>query len=428
MHPLMQLSNKKNVGIYSACTGNELVIEAVLRKAKDTNTYALIESTSNQVNQYGGYTGMKPENYRNFVYDIAKQVDFPQEKIILGGDHLGPLIWTNIDAEEAMAKAEQLVYDYVFAGFSKIHLDTSMKLKGDEDLADELIATRSMVLAKACEKAYQDLKKINKNAVYPVFIVGSEVPIPGGSQEEEAISITSTQALSDTYETFKRIFIENGVDQTFDNIISIVVQPGVEFGDAEIERYDRNAAKPLVSYLKTNYESLTFEGHSTDYQTKEDMKKMVEDSIAILKVGPGLTFALREALFNLEQVEIALHLKDASNFSNVLDEEMKNTPNNWIKHYHGTEQELEQKRKYSFSDRSRYYLSEPRVKESQKRLLDNFKDREIPINILSQFFPKQYTEVINGKLSNDAKDIIMRHVEYVIEDYLFATNQEALNK
>lgn len=426
MHPLKQLSNKRKVGIYSACTGNELVIEAVLKKAKKSNTYALIESTSNQVNQYGGYTGMTPSDYRDFVFQIADKIGLQRDRIILGGDHLGPLLWTELDEENAMKKAEKLVCDYILAGFTKIHLDTSMKLRDDTDLSDELIARRSMRLAKSCEQAYEELKKINSEAIFPVFIVGSEVPIPGGAQEEETIVVTTTDALKKTYETFKTIFNENGVEKTFNNIISVVVQPGVEFGDSEIERYDQKESKKLIDYLRENYETLTFEGHSTDYQTREDMRAMVNDGIAILKVGPGLTFALREALFNLELTEKAMNIESSSNFSEILDEHMLANPIFWLKHYHGTAEELAQKRKYSFSDRSRYYLNEKEVETSINKLLNNFDDNPIPINILSQFFPLQYREVINGKLSNNGRDIVQRHVEYTIDDYLFATEQELL--
>ena len=85
----------EKVGFYSACSANELVLEAVLEQAAESGTEALIEATANQVNQFGGYTGMKPADFVEFVYGIAKKCDFPTERIILGGDHLGPLAWQN---------------------------------------------------------------------------------------------------------------------------------------------------------------------------------------------------------------------------------------------------------------------------------------------------------------------------------------------
>lgn len=427
MHPLKQLSNKNNLGIYAACSGNNIVIEAVLKRAKETSMRVLIESTSNQVNQYGGYTGMRPADFREFVYNIADSVGYDKTKIVLAGDHLGPLIWTDIEPEVAMQKAEELVYEYVLAGFTKIHLDTSMKLKGDDSLSDLTIAKRSMRLAIKAEEAFEELVKTNPEAVFPVFVVGSEVPIPGGSQEEEeSVSVTSTVAFKDTVDTFEKVFLEAGLDKTFNNIIAVVVQPGVEFGDEEILRYDREKAQELTQFLKSNYSTLVFEGHSSDYQTREAMKEMVEDGISILKVGPGLTFALREALFSLSFIENEMFPNNKSDFVNLLDEAMLEDPSQWKKHYHGDENAQRQKRKYSFSDRARYYLGKELVENSIIKLIQNFDNKEIPLNLISQYFPKQYLEIIEGKLSSKAYDLVLRHIEYVIDDYTYATKQASL--
>ena len=61
-------------GIPSFCTASDLVIEACLKQAIRFDDYVLIEATANQVNQFGGYTGMKPADYRDFVYKIADEV------------------------------------------------------------------------------------------------------------------------------------------------------------------------------------------------------------------------------------------------------------------------------------------------------------------------------------------------------------------
>jgi len=46
-----------------------------------------------------------------------------------------------------------------------------------------------------------------------------------------------------------------------------------------------------------------YEAHSTDDQTAAALRQMVCDHFAILKVGPWLTFAFREAVFALAAVE-----------------------------------------------------------------------------------------------------------------------------
>ena len=147
----------KAVGIFSACSANSFVIEAVLKKGLEDNSCVLIESTANQCDQFGGYTGMKPIDFKNYVYEIADKLGFDKNKIFLGGDHLGPLTWTSLNEKEAMANSEVLIDAYVSAGFTKIHVDTSMKVADDDPntrLSDETIARRGATLAKVCEEAY----------------------------------------------------------------------------------------------------------------------------------------------------------------------------------------------------------------------------------------------------------------------------------
>ena len=239
----------KFVGIPSFCTANDLVIEACLKQAKRFDDYVLIEATANQVNQFGGYTGMKPADYRDFVYRIADDAGFPREKIILGGDHLGPLTWVDEPEKDAMEKAVTLVKLFVAAGYKKIHLDTSMRVGDDprdEDLSDETIARRGAILYEACEEAYQELLKENPDEQRPAFIIGSEVPIPGGAQEvEDSLSVTKPEAVAKTLKTYEEQFEKRGIKDAFKNIIGIVVQPGVEFGDADFFRYDRAEASPV---------------------------------------------------------------------------------------------------------------------------------------------------------------------------------------
>lgn len=197
---------------------------------------------------------MKPADFREFVYELAEKVDLPRERIILGGDHLGPLTWTEYEEEKALSLATQLVYDYVRAGFTKIHLDTSMRLANDSTekrLSDEVIARRSAQLAQASLQAFADLQEENPDAVFPAFIIGSEVPIPGGAQEkEDSVAVTSVDDFKTTYQVFKETFKIYDVEKVFDAVIAVVVQPGVEFGDDDIVEYDREKAYGLTRTLK----------------------------------------------------------------------------------------------------------------------------------------------------------------------------------
>lgn len=435
MHPLLKIVKYKNehqaVGIYSACTANELALIACLRAAKASNSVLLIEATANQVDQYGGYTGMKPIDFYNFIKELADKEEFPMDKIILGGDHLGPLTFNHMEEEQAMAEADVLVREFVLAGFTKIHLDTSMKVASDDKdapLATEVIARRGARLAKICEEAFKELKAKNPNALHPVYVIGSEVPIPGGAQEEEEeLQVTTVADLDATIATFKAEFDKLNLDEAWKHVIAVVVQPGVEFGDTTVHEYNREKAKKLMAHLD-NYPNLVFEGHSTDYQTKYKLREMVEDSVGILKVGPGLTFALREGLFALANIEKALiPIEQQSHLIEVIEEEMMKEPKKWQKHYHGNEIELAFKRKYSFSDRIRYYLPHKEIEIAIEKLFDNLTKHEIPFSLLSQYMPIQYTKVREGKLKLCPRELAIDRVVNCVDEYLFATHQEKLN-
>ena len=301
---------KRNMGIHcgipSFCTANSLVIEACLQQGKRFGDDILIEGTANQVNQFGGYTGMTPEDFKQHIFELADKVGFPKERIILGGDHLGPLTWFQEPEETAMKKAEDLVRSYVLAGYKKIHLDTSMRLGDDsktEPLSVRTIARRGARLYKVCEEAYQELLKKNPKELRPSYIVGSEVPIPGGEQEtEDQVAITKPEDLHDTIRIYKEEFERVGMGDLFPTIVGIVVQPGVEFGDENLVRYNRTETVALSQAI-SEYPGIVLEGHSTDYQSPKQLKEMVEDGVAILKVGPALTFAAREGLFALSYIE-----------------------------------------------------------------------------------------------------------------------------
>ena len=422
----------KAVGIYSACSANSFVIEAVLKKGLEDNSCVLIESTANQCDQFGGYTGMKPIDFKNYVYEIADKLGFDKNKIFLGGDHLGPLTWTSLNEKEAMANSEVLIDAYVSAGFTKIHVDTSMKVADDDPnvrLSDETIARRGVHLVKVAENAYKKLLETNPDAVEPVYIVGSEVPIPGGSQAavDEGVQVTKVEDFAATMNTFKDTFEKEGISDVWDRVLGIVVQPGVEEKDSGCTEYDRSKAVELAKAIRT-IPDLVFEGHSTDYQTKIKLREMVEDGVAILKVGPGLTFAAREGLYALSFIEdeaCKTNGMTPSNFREVLDAEMLKNDKHWKKHYHGTDAEIALKRKYSFSDRSRYYYTTDAVKAAIDTLLDNLKDG-CPLNLLSQFMPIQYTKVREGVLKNDPKELVLDRIGNTIDEYLYATHQKDL--
>ena len=424
----------KNVGIYSVCSANGYVIEAALKRGLSDNSCVLIESTANQCDQNGGYTGMKPADFKKYVLDIAEKNGFDQNRIFLGGDHLGPLTFAYKDEPEAMADAEELIRHYVGAGFTKIHIDTSMKVNSDAPdirLSDEIIAGRGARLAQVAEDTYRQVLEKDPDAVPPVYIIGSEVPIPGGAvgSEDNGVQVTKVEDFKNTVAAFEKAFRDAGLGQdVWDRVIGVVVQPGVEEKDSGCTEYDREKAKDLMASIK-EFPGLVFEGHSTDYQTKIKLRELVEDGVGILKVGPGLTFAMREAMFALENIEKELLFgtnTEPSKFAETLDAEMLKNDRNWRKHYQGTELELRLKRKYSFSDRCRYYMPVPEVEKAAERMLYNLRTTGIPLNLLSQFMPIQYTKVREGLLENEPEALIEDRITNTIDEYLYATHQREI--
>jgi D-tagatose-1,6-bisphosphate aldolase subunit GatZ/KbaZ len=437
IHPMKEILNKykngESVGIFSVCCSNKYVVEAAMEKLLDKNTPLLVEATANQVDQFGGYTGMKPKDYVEYIYEIAKEIGFPRERIILGGDHLGPLTWKNIDPKEAMENAKTLIREYVLAGFTKIHIDTSMPLKGDMETGlfnDNLIAGRASILCKVAEEAYLELKKKDNNVLHPVYVIGSEVPIPGGAQveeEEEGPKVTSSEGFKNTVETFKLAFESLGLADAWHYVIGVVVQPGVEFSSDYVWEYNREEAKELINSLN-NYPGLIFEAHSTDYQTPKALREMVEDGFVILKVGPALTFGFREGIFALSHIENEL-LKynsnvEISNFIEILDFSMIKEPKDWINHYSGEGSKMKLERKYSLSDRARYYIPKDEVNFALERLLNNLEEVEIPMTLISQYMHEQYKKIREGTLEPKAEALLKDRIGEYIDDYLFAVEGE----
>lgn len=420
---------KRNMGIHcgipSFCTANGMVIEACLQQGKRFGDDILIEATSNQVNQFGGYTGMKPVDFKKYVLKIAKKVSFPQDRIIFGGDHLGPLVWCKEPEKDAMKKAEDLVKSYVLAGYKKIHLDTSMRLGDDsktEKLSTQTIARRGARLFKVCEEAYQQLLKNNPDEMRPSYVIGSEVPIPGGElAEQDQIAITRPEDLDETIRIYREEFEKLGLLKLFSSIVAVVVQPGVEFGDENLVRYNRSKTVELSEKIK-EYPGMVLEGHSTDYQSPKQLKEMVEDGIAILKVGPALTFAFREGLFALSAIEKELFpASKCAKVPEAIEKAMLDNPKYWEPYYKGTTEEKHLKRRYSLSDRCRYYYADTNIQNAIKKLFENVDSVHIPRGLLRQYLPVQYIKIRDGKLSSKAEELVKDKIIETVEEYNYAT-------
>lgn len=404
----------RNVGLYSVCCSNELVLRAAMDVAHRHGTLLLIEATSNQVDQFGGYTGMTPPQYRDYVLALAREEGFPADRLVLGGDHLGPNAWQKRPSEEAMAHARVLIEAYVAAGFHKIHLDCSMSCADDPTpLPDATVAARSAELARIAERTAAE-----HGLPPPVYVIGTEVPVPGGEASlAGGLAVTTPQAAEQTLAIHRQAFATPDLAAAWERVIAMVVQPGVDFDHSSVHDYDPVAAEALADFLERQ-PRIVFEAHSTDYQREDGLHALVRDHFAILKVGPAATFAYREALFALAAIEAELlPSEQCSELPQVLERCMLDNPKHWQQHYHGDERDLHLLRLYALSDRCRYYWGEPALAAAVQRLFDNLRAHAPPAFLLSQYLPEQYRAVRAGTLANTPEALVRHRIGLCLDEY-----------
>jgi D-tagatose-1,6-bisphosphate aldolase subunit GatZ/KbaZ len=411
-HLLQENRAGKWKGIYSVCSANRLVLEAAFAQAAHDRSPLLIEATCNQVNQDGGYTGLTPAQFRDYVYAIAQDVRFPTERVILGGDHLGPNPWRTQSAEVAMEKASAMVSAYAAAGFSKIHLDASMACRNDPRvLANEVIAERA---AQLCEVAESTTRAF---ASQPVYVIGTEVPTPGGAQEEMEIEVTSTGSLQETLDVHSRAFSRRNLSSAWKRIIGVVVQPGVEFGNETVADYIPEKASNLSKSI-LQHEGIVFEAHSTDYQTAESLQQLVNGHFGILKVGPELTFMMREAIFGLARIEQEwIAGKEPSNIRAIIERVMIENPGNWKAYYHGEEHPVRVARAYSLSDRIRYYWPNAEISKALALLIQNLEQNPAPLPLVAQYLPRQAEAIRARSIRNNPTAMIHHKIRESLTRY-----------
>lgn len=406
---LIELLEKR--GIPSLCTAHPDVLPTAL--SQPAVPRLLIESTCNQVNQFGGYTGMTPQDFVDYVTGLAREENFPLDRVILGGDHLGPNVWQNEPAELAMHKSVDLVQAYVRAGYRKIHIDCSMRLRDDPPgpLSPRTIAERATQLIQAAEGV------ANRPLEY---VVGTEVPVPGGATEhEESVSVTKVPDVEETISLHKNALESRGLTSIWQNVLAVVVQPGVEFGDDFVFHYNSDAAEKLSDFIRT--QSIHYEAHSTDYQTLDALGSLVRDGFRILKVGPELTFAYREAMFSLSRMEEELLPEgQRADLIQALDQAMLADPQYWGKYYTGDEDQRRFKRKYSLSDRIRYYWSKPEVSQAAEKLMHNLTQAAMPLPLISQFMPIELEYCEANEMPLTPINLMRARVLRVLERYNFA--------
>jgi D-tagatose-1,6-bisphosphate aldolase subunit GatZ/KbaZ len=345
------------------------------------------------------------------------------DRLILGGDHLGPHPWRRRPAAEAMARARELVRQCVRAGYAKLHLDASMRLGDDPGApgglpSPETVSERAADLCAAAEEARRDAPA---DAPLPLYVIGTDVPPPGGETgEAEPPPATTPDDLERTLDLARRAFDARGLEDAWPRVVAVVVQPGVDFTSTRVFDYDRERARPLRVALARRG-SLVFEAHSTDYQAEAALRALVEDRFGVLKVGPALTFALRRTILGLEAVErewlggrrgtVLCGVRDA------LEAAMDADPRHWRDHHAHDGEDLRALRAFGYADRVRYYWPSPAVQAAVGRLFASLRASPPPLPLLAQHLPREHDAVRAGEAEPSPEGLVRHAVSEALRPY-----------
>ncbi len=372
----------QNKAAPSFCTSNIEVLKIIILYCKRKKLPCLVESTSNQVNQYGGYSGKTPQEFYNDIKKILKQNNFSFKNFYMGGDHLGPLPWKKKNKKTAMNNSVQLINKCLDSNYSKIHVDTSIKCINDKIINHSIIFDRTKYILQN-SKLKKKLSKI-------FLIIGTEVPL-SGSNEKGKIKLTQKNQINLEVKKFRdllRTLYKKKLK------FGLVVEPGMRFMHNSIQRPNFTNFKPKRKISKKN--NFVYEAHSTDYQPLNVLIKLVKNNFKFLKVGPELTYNYSRSLFAMEKIE-KKYLKN--NFSKIKDNIMTTMLKDkkyWKEYYSGNNQKIKKLILNSKLDRMRYYLNKHKIRISIIKLKKN-------INSLSSEKIKKYFLFKENKTLFDKK-------------------------
>ena len=245
---------------------------------------------------------------------------------------------------------------------------------------------------------------------------GSEVPVPGGETGRHAtLAVTTPEAARRTLDLHRTAFAARGLDDAFGRVVGLVTQPGVDFGNDQIIGYQRAPAAGLAASAVALGGPL-FEAHSTDYQTVGALGHLVRDHFAILKVGPELTFAYRQAVMALERLEALMGLAP-SGVTDALLAAMRARPADWRAYVEDGPRETTLML-FGLSDRLRYYWPDAAVQQAQARLFAALRQARPEPGLVAQVTGGLVAATDPASLP---ETVIRRMVGAVVQKYRTAT-------
>ena len=344
----------KTKSLPSFCTANMDVLNSIMFFCHLNKLPCLIECTSNQVNQNGGYTRKTPKKFVKEIIKLRKKIKLKKNHLLLGGDHLGPLPWKNISSKAALKNSIKLINSFLNEKFCKIHIDTSIKCKDDVIFNNEIIFQRTKEI----------LENINiKQKLKDKFLViGSEVPL-SGSGDDKKITLTNLKQIEEETKKFRKILKRANLKRI--RQFGLVVEPGMKYMHYSIKKPNFKKFYKKKKLSKKN--NFVYEAHSTDYQPDIILKKLVKNNFKFLKVGPELTYNYSRSLFFMQNIEEKLRVKKESMLKENIINSMKKNKKYWF-NYYGKDKKLFLESKL---DRMRYYVNEKNVEGAIKILKKN---------------------------------------------------------
>ncbi|MEG2828135.1 MAG: class II D-tagatose-bisphosphate aldolase, non-catalytic subunit, partial [Edwardsiella sp. (in: enterobacteria)] len=122
--------------------------------------------------------------------------------------------------------------------------------------------------------------------------------------------------------------------------------------------------------------------------------------------------------FSLCHVEEEMYgPEQCSGLRQAIETAMLEAPQNWQKYYSGSDEQVRFARRYSFSDRIRYYWPTPAVQAAQQTLFHNLTQAPIPYPLLSQYLPREFTAVREGELALQPEALVKAHIKQILSGY-----------
>ena len=376
----------KTKALPSFCTANMDVLKSIMFFCNLNKLPCLIECTSNQVNQNGGYTNKNPKKFIKEILSLRKKIKLNKNQLFIGGDHLGPLPWKNEIKKVAIKNSIKLIESFLNEKFCKIHIDTSIRCKDDVIFNNDIIFKRAQEILEN--------SKIRNKIKNKFLIIGSEVPL-SGSGDSKKIVLTSIKQINLECMKFRQVLKKLKFKKN--RKFGLVVEPGMKYMHTFLKKPDlKKFYDKKICSKKNNF---VFEAHSTDYQSLGILKKLVNNNFKFLKVGPELTYNYSKSLFFMENLEKKLFKKKKSLIKKNIIYSMNKNDKYWSDYYNSKNKNLFLGSKL---DRMRYYLNTKNVNRSIEILKKNINSISFEkiFTLLSEKQKKEFLHFDKNQLTN----------------------------